>query len=140
MSSKRSSVAALQRELLIAAVKDHNSRLKFDRSSVETLATTYAALLSLQRKKLIEPEKAADPAHLSHQGGQGRHHGKAGPAQIECAAPGRALRMKHACDGACGASTACFDANRTCFRAMRAVRSGSSARRRLGRDGFDRRQ
>jgi hypothetical protein len=65
MSSKRSSVATLQRELLIAAVKDHNSRLKFDRSSVETLATTYAALLSLQRKKLIEPDKAADPAHLS---------------------------------------------------------------------------
>ncbi len=65
MSTKRSSVAALQRELLIAAVKDHNSRLKFDRSSAETLATTYAALLSLQRKKLIEPEKPADPALLS---------------------------------------------------------------------------
>jgi len=65
MSTKRSSVAALQRELLIAAVKDHNSRLKFDRNSVETLAMTYAALLSLQRKKLIEPEKPADPVLLS---------------------------------------------------------------------------
>src|SRR6266851_2774542 len=65
MSTKRSSVAALQRELLIAAVKDHNSRLKFARGSAETLATTYAALLSLQRKKLIEPEKPADPALLS---------------------------------------------------------------------------
>ena len=38
MSSKRSSAATLQRELLIAAVKDHNSRLKFDRNSVDTLA------------------------------------------------------------------------------------------------------
>ena len=65
MSTKRSSVAALQRELLIAAVKDHNSRLKFARGSAETLATTYAALLSLQRKKLIEPEKVTDPAVMS---------------------------------------------------------------------------
>jgi hypothetical protein len=65
MSTKRNTVAALQRDLLVAAVKDHNSRLKFDRSSAETLATTYAALLSLQRKKLIEPEKPADPALLS---------------------------------------------------------------------------
>jgi hypothetical protein len=65
MSTKRSSVAALQRDLLVAAVRDHNSRLKFDRNSAETLATTYAALLSLQRKKLIEPERGEDPALLS---------------------------------------------------------------------------
>lgn len=62
MSTKRNS--DLQRELLIAAVKNHN-RLKFDRSSAETLPTTYAALLSLQRKKLIELEKAADSGVLS---------------------------------------------------------------------------
>ena len=62
MPAKRSAAADLQRELLLAAVKDHNSRLKFDRTSAETLATTYAALLSLQRKKLIEPEKPADPS------------------------------------------------------------------------------
>ncbi len=87
MSTKRSTVAALQRELLIAAVKDHNSRLKFARGSAETLATTYAALLSLQRKKLIEPEKADDPSASElegHQGGEGRHHGKAGPALSAC--------------------------------------------------------
>jgi hypothetical protein len=83
MSSKRSSVAALQRELLVAAVKDHNSRLKFDRTSVETLATTYAALLSLQRKKLIEPEKADDPAILIWK------VTKAGKAAITEKPPGR---------------------------------------------------
>jgi hypothetical protein len=65
MSAKRSVAADLQRELLVAAVKSHNSRLKFDRTSAETLATTYAALLSLQRKKLIEPEKPADPSLMS---------------------------------------------------------------------------
>jgi hypothetical protein len=65
MSTKRNLAADLQRELLMAAVKHHDSRLRFAKSSAETLATTYAALLSLQRKKLIEPEKAADPAVMS---------------------------------------------------------------------------
>jgi hypothetical protein len=65
MSTKRNVVADLQRELLEAAVKDQNSRLRFAKSSAETLETTYAALLSLQRKKLIEPEKADDPAVMS---------------------------------------------------------------------------
>jgi hypothetical protein len=65
MSTKRNAVADLQRELLEAAVKDQNNRLRFIKSSAETLATTYAALLSLQRKKLIEPEKASDPAVMS---------------------------------------------------------------------------
>jgi hypothetical protein len=55
MSTKRSSVAALQRELLIAAVRDHNSRLKFARGSAETLATTYAASPSATRSRLRRP-------------------------------------------------------------------------------------
>ena len=50
MSTKRNAVADLQRELLQAAVKDQNNRLRFVKSSAETLATTYAALISLQRK------------------------------------------------------------------------------------------
>ncbi len=62
MSAKRNPAADLQRQMLVAAVTEHKSRLRFPRSSAETLATTYAALVSLQRKKLIEPEKAADPA------------------------------------------------------------------------------
>ena len=65
MPTKRNAGADLQRELLEAAVKDQNNRLRFVKSSAETLATTYAALLSLQRKKLIEPEKASDPAVMS---------------------------------------------------------------------------
>jgi hypothetical protein len=65
MSTKRNSAAEFQRELLEAAIRDHNSRLRFAKSSAETLATTYAALLSLQRKKLIEPEKVSDPAVMS---------------------------------------------------------------------------
>jgi hypothetical protein len=65
MSTKRNMVPDLQRELLMAGVKDHGGRLRFAKSSAETLATTYAALLSLQRKKLIEPEKQADPAIMS---------------------------------------------------------------------------
>ena len=64
MSIKRNTAADLQRGLLEAAVRNH-SRLRFARSSAETLETTYAALLSLQRKKLIEPEKVADPAVMS---------------------------------------------------------------------------
>lgn len=65
MSTKRNPTADLQHQLLVAAVKHHNSRLRFSRSSAETLATTYAALISLQRKKLIEPEKASDPAVMT---------------------------------------------------------------------------
>jgi hypothetical protein len=62
MATKHNPAAELQHELLVAAVKNHNSKLRLSRSSAETLASTYAALLSLQRKKLIEPEKVSDPA------------------------------------------------------------------------------
>ena len=65
MSTKRSRVPELQRQLLIAGIKHPNGRLRFAKGSAETLATTYAALLSLQRKKLIQPEKPADPSMMS---------------------------------------------------------------------------
>jgi hypothetical protein len=65
MAVKRTSDPDLQRELLVAAVKIHNGRLRLPRSAIDTLPTTYAALLSLQRKKLIEPEKTSDPSVLS---------------------------------------------------------------------------
>ena len=62
MAAKRTPDADLQQALLVAAIKDHKSRLRFPKSSAETLATTYAALRSLERKKLIEPDKEGDPA------------------------------------------------------------------------------
>jgi hypothetical protein len=65
MSTKRNNVPELQRQLLLAGIKYHRGRLRFAKGSAETLATTYAALLSLQRKKLIEPEKATDPSMMS---------------------------------------------------------------------------
>jgi hypothetical protein len=65
MSTKRNRVPELQRQLLMAGMKHPNGRLRFAKGSAETLATTYAALLSLQRKKLIEPEKPADPAMMT---------------------------------------------------------------------------
>jgi hypothetical protein len=65
MSTKRNAVPELQRELLMAGIKHPSGILRFAKGSAETLATTYAALLSLQRKKLIEPEKQADPRMMS---------------------------------------------------------------------------
>jgi hypothetical protein len=65
MSTKRNTVPDLQRELLMAATRAPGGKLRFATSSAETLATTYAALMSLQRKKLIEPEKQTDPAVLT---------------------------------------------------------------------------
>jgi hypothetical protein len=66
MSTKRNTVPELQRQLLMAGIKYYNCKLKFAKDSAETLATTYAALLSLQRKKLIEPEKPGpDPQMMS---------------------------------------------------------------------------
>ena len=65
MSTKRNTVPQLQRELLMAGIKSPSGRLRFAKSSAETLAATYAALMSLQRKKLIEPEKQNDPAIMS---------------------------------------------------------------------------
>ena len=49
MSIKRNKVPDLQRELLMAGLKHPGGRLRFARQSAETLATTYAALMSLQR-------------------------------------------------------------------------------------------
>jgi hypothetical protein len=65
MSTKRNRVPELQRQLLMAGINHPDGRLRFAKGSAETLATTYAALLSLQRKKLIEPEKPADPGIMS---------------------------------------------------------------------------
>jgi D-alanyl-D-alanine carboxypeptidase len=65
MSTKRNRVPELQRQLLMAGIKQPNGRLRFAKGSTETLATTYAALLSLQRKKLIEPEKPVDPSMMT---------------------------------------------------------------------------
>jgi len=65
MSTKRNRVPDLQRQLLMAGIKHSNGKLRFAKGSAETLATTYAALLSLQRKKLIEPEKPADPGMMT---------------------------------------------------------------------------
>jgi hypothetical protein len=65
MSTKRNRVPDLQRQLLMAGMKHPNGKLRFAKGSAETLATTYAALLSLQRKKLIEPEKPADPGMMT---------------------------------------------------------------------------
>jgi hypothetical protein len=65
MSTKRNTVPDLQRELLIAGVRAPGGKLRFAKSSAETLATTYAALISLQRKKLIEPDKQSDPAIMT---------------------------------------------------------------------------
>jgi hypothetical protein len=62
---RRSTVPELQRQLLMAGVSQPHGRLWFAKGSAETLATTYAALISLQRKKLIAPEKAADPHMMS---------------------------------------------------------------------------
>jgi hypothetical protein len=65
MSTKHSRVPELQRQLLMAGMKHPNGRLRFAKGSADTLTTTYAALLSLQRKKLIEPEKPVDPSIMS---------------------------------------------------------------------------
>jgi hypothetical protein len=62
---RRGAVPELQRQLLVAGVSQPQGRLWFAKGSAETLATTYAALISLQRKKLIAPEKAADPHMMS---------------------------------------------------------------------------
>ena len=64
MSTKRNTVPQLQRELLMAGIKNPGGRLRFAKNSAETLAATYAALLSLQRKKFIEPEKQPDSAFM----------------------------------------------------------------------------
>ena len=64
-SLRRGAVPELQRQLLMAGSRQPNGRLWFAKGSAETLATTYAALISLQRKKLIAPEKAADPHMMS---------------------------------------------------------------------------
>jgi len=63
--ARRGAVPELQRQLLVAGVRQPQGRLWFAKGSAETLATTYAALISLQRKKLIAPEKATDPGMMS---------------------------------------------------------------------------
>jgi hypothetical protein len=62
---KAAKAGDLQRALLIDAVKTRKGKLWLSKTSVETLPTTYAALVSLQKKKLIEPEQASPPDIMS---------------------------------------------------------------------------
>jgi hypothetical protein len=64
-SLARRAVPEFQRQILIAGIKQPSGRLRFAKGSADTLAATYAALLSLQRKKLIAPEKPIDPHMMS---------------------------------------------------------------------------
>jgi hypothetical protein len=61
MSSKRRDLPELQHGLLEAAVRTRGGKIWLSKGSVDTLSSTYAALVSLQRRKLIEPDRAKDP-------------------------------------------------------------------------------
>ena len=61
MASKRRELPELQRDLLATALKARKGKLWLPKQSVETLPSTYSALLSLQKRKLIEPEPVKDP-------------------------------------------------------------------------------
>jgi hypothetical protein len=63
--SKTAKTGELQRALLIDAVKSRKGKLWLSKTSAEMLPTTYAALVSLQKKKLIEPEQAGPPDVMS---------------------------------------------------------------------------
>jgi hypothetical protein len=61
MSSKRRDLPELQHGLLEAAVRTRGGKIWLSKESVDTLSSTYSALVSLQRRKLIEPDRAKDP-------------------------------------------------------------------------------
>lgn len=65
MPSKAPKTGELQRALLVDAVKSRKGKLWLSKTSAETLATTYAALVSLEKKKLIEPEQTSAPDIMS---------------------------------------------------------------------------
>ena len=57
--------SAFQHALLLAGVTQHGGRVRLPKASAETLAVTYAALRSLEHRKLIEREAEGDPSVLS---------------------------------------------------------------------------
>jgi len=65
MPTKAPKLGPLQRELLATALKKRSGRLWLERVSVDTLASTYAAIESLQKRKLVEREPPRDPKVLS---------------------------------------------------------------------------
>ena len=65
MPSKRKELSDLQRQLLEAATRARRGKIWLPREAANTLPTTYSALVSLQRRKLIEPENAKDPGVVS---------------------------------------------------------------------------
>lgn len=65
MASKRSELSDLQRQLLEAAIHAHRGKIWLPKAAADSLPTTYSALLTLQRRKLVEPERAKDPDVVS---------------------------------------------------------------------------
>jgi hypothetical protein len=65
MTSKRTELSDLQRQLLEAAVHAHRGKIWLPKAAADSLPTTYSALLTLQRRKLVEPERAKDPDVVS---------------------------------------------------------------------------
>ena len=65
MATKRKELPELQRAVLEQALKTRRGKILFPKRAAETLSTTYSALLSLERRKLIEAEPMKQPDVLS---------------------------------------------------------------------------
>jgi hypothetical protein len=65
MPTKRKELSDLQRELLQSAVRARQGKIWLPKGAADSFPTTYSALVSLQRRKLLQPERASDPAVVS---------------------------------------------------------------------------
>src|SRR5688572_12580839 len=65
MASRRTELSDLQRQLLEAAVHAHRGKIWLPKGAADSLPTTYSALLTLQRRKLMEADRGKDPEVVS---------------------------------------------------------------------------
>src|ERR671917_2188262 len=65
MTTKRKDLSDLQRDLLQLALQGPKAKIWLPKTSQQSFPTTYAAIVSLQRRGLLDAEQAKDPEVLS---------------------------------------------------------------------------
>ena len=91
MATKRKELSDLQRDLLQLALQGPKAKIWLPKTSQQSFPTTYAAIVSLQRRGLLDAEQAKDPEVLSwkvtKEGREALKAAKAEPSQREQPAP-----------------------------------------------------
>jgi hypothetical protein len=99
MATKRKELSDLQRDLLQLALQGPKAKIWLPKASQQSFPTTYAAIVALQRRGLLDAEQGKNPDILSwkvtKEGRDALKEAQAAPSPLEPASPPPAASQGH---------------------------------------------